>query len=270
MSNEKEKNISEKTEVQLFTRAQFDEPNNFTELLSASKVLVSSKILPKEIDTPEKAAVVILTGRELGLRMMASMRSVYIVNGKPSLSAQMMLSLAYTTKELENIEIKETGKGEGASCTVNVKRKGKNPYSYTFSVAMAKTMGKYANEWLKQPENMCKQRAISGNLRVTFPDAILGMYTPEEIESIPVDVPTETPQVEMPRAKESQQIEEQQQPEQEQIIDDSMASNQEEEKQKVGIVCGGCGKLVSESARKYSLDKFKKVMCYDCQKKVGK
>ena len=190
--------MTQTKDVALFTREQFDEPKNFMELLDACKVLVASKILPKEIDTPEKAAVVILTGRELGLRMMASTRSVYVVNGKPSLSAQMMLSLAYATKELEDIDIQETGKGEAASCTVTVKRKGKTPYVYTFTVDMAKKMGKYANEWIKQPENMAKQRALSGNLRVTFPDAILGMYTTEEIDTIEIE-PVK-PVVEMPRA----------------------------------------------------------------------
>ena len=169
------------------TREPFAEPVNFTELLDSCKILVASGLLPKEINTPEKAAVVVLTGRELGLRMMASTRSVYVVNGKPSLSAQMMLSLAYGTKELEDIDIQETGDGEKSACTVIVKRKNKKAYSYSFSVDMAKQMGKYANEWLKQPKNMCKQRAISGNLRVTFPDAILGMYTPEEIETVEVE-----------------------------------------------------------------------------------
>ena len=153
-------------------------------MIAACDMLVKSGILPKEITTKEKAAVVALTGRELGLQLMASMRGIYIVNNKPSLSAQMMLALAFNTGELENYTITENGKGEAASCTVVVKRRGKNPYSYTFSVEMIKKMGKYANEWIKQPENMCKQRAISGNLRVTFPDAILGMYTPEEASSI--------------------------------------------------------------------------------------
>lgn len=162
----------------------FDEPRNFTELMAACDILVASKILPKEIDTKEKAAVVILTGRELGLRMMASTRTIYVVNQKPALSAQVMLALAHKTGELENYELQETGSGESAKCTMTVKRKGKKPYTCSFSVEEAKKMQKYANEWMKQPETMCRSRAISKNLRVTFPDAILGLYTPEETEYI--------------------------------------------------------------------------------------
>ncbi len=168
----------------LAKRSPFKEPTDFPELLVACDILVKSKILPKEIDTKEKAAVVALTGRELGLQLMASMRGIYIVNNKPSLSAQMMLALAFNTGELEDYQINESGRGEAAVCEVIVKRKGKAPYSYTFNIDMIKKMRKYDNEWLKQPENMCKQRALSGNLRVTFPDAILGMYTPEEAASI--------------------------------------------------------------------------------------
>lgn len=194
------KEIALKDNKPLFTREQFEEPKNFAELLAACEILVQSKILPKEIDTKEKCAVVIMTGRELGLRMMAATRAIYVVNGKPALSAQMMLALAYNTKEVEDVEIKEVGRGEEASCTVVVKRRGKKPYSYFFSVDMAKKLGRYANEWLKQPENMAKQRAISGNLRVTFPDAILGMYTPEEILSIE-DAPARAEEERMPKAK---------------------------------------------------------------------
>lgn len=194
--------MENKKEVAMFTREQFIEPKNFTELLEASKILVSSKILPKEIDTPEKCAVVILTGRELGLRMMAATRGIYIVNGKSALSSQMMMALALQTGEVEDYAITESGKGETASCSVRLKRKGMSEYTYSFSVDMAKKMQKYQNEWLKQPENMCKQRAIAGNLRVTFPDAILGMYTPEEIESVvTVETFVGKPHVDMPREK---------------------------------------------------------------------
>lgn len=191
------KEVVVRDEKTLLTRVQFDEPKNFGELLTACKVLVASKILPKELDTEEKCAVVILTGRELGLRMMASTRGIYVVNQKPALSAQMMLALAQSTGELEDYLFTETGSGDTAKCTMKVKRTGRTPYTYTFSVEMAKKLGKYANEWLKQPENMCKQRAISGNLRVTFPDAILGMYTPEEIKEIDV-VPSAEP-IAMPK-----------------------------------------------------------------------
>src|SRR3990167_3914892 len=183
----KENNEVVKQEVFQKQIKQFDEPTNLGELLNFCKVLISSKIMPKEVDTPEKAAVIILTGRELNLPSMAALRSIYVVNGKPALSAQMMLAKAYSTGELENIKIVESGKGESASCSVTIRRKGRSEYTYTFTVEMAKQMQKYANEWLKQPANMCKQLAISGNLRVTFPDAILGMYTPEEIESIVVE-----------------------------------------------------------------------------------
>lgn len=196
------KAVAVREDKALFTREAFDEPRNFQELLSACKILVASKILPKEIDTEEKAAVVILTGRELGLRMMASTRGIYVVNQKPALSAQMMLALAYNTKEVENLEVIDSGKAETASCSVTVKRKGKKPYVCSFSVDEAKKLGKYANEWLKQPETMCRSRAISKNLRVTFPDAILGMYTPEEVYSITTEQEDAKPASdEMPKSK---------------------------------------------------------------------
>ena len=50
----------------------------------------------------------------------------------------------------------------------------------------AKEMGISAKDnWIKQPENMMRWRAVSEAARFVFPDAIMNLYTPDEIEEAP-------------------------------------------------------------------------------------
>ena len=41
---------------------------------------------------PEEAAFLLMTGRELGLSPMQSLRGIYVVSGKPVLSADLMVA----------------------------------------------------------------------------------------------------------------------------------------------------------------------------------
>lgn len=167
------------------------------QLKERAKLLVDSGFLPKAVNTPEKAMTIMLTGRELGLGFMESLRSINVIDGKPSMSAQLMVALCQRTGELEDLIINEETKDQ---CTVTVKRKGKTPYSYTFSMADAKALGladavrvdertqktyTYTKDnWKKQPKVMLKWRAVAGALRVPFADAICGLYIEDEAEDI--------------------------------------------------------------------------------------
>jgi hypothetical protein len=107
-----------------------------------------------------------------------------VIQGKPTLSVQLMLALCQRTNELEDIKIEEPA----GKCQVTVKRKGVSPHSYTFSMDDAAALGlKGKDNWVKQPKTMLRWRAISGNLRISFADAICGMYTPDEAEDVLVE-----------------------------------------------------------------------------------
>lgn len=175
----------------------FFEPKTFEELKARADVLVKSGILPQTIKTAEAFIAVVTTGRELGLSMMESTRSIYIVQGTPSLRPQTMLALIYKSKACKSVNIVE----KQGSCSVTMCRKGGEPYTVTFGNTEALAMqlaGK--DNYKKQAAVMYKWRAISACARIVFPDVILGLYTPEEIqpevEIVNADTPDE--RVEIP------------------------------------------------------------------------
>ena len=60
-------------------------PSNLAELDSLSDKLAKSALIPEALrNKPADVAVVLMTGAELGLGPMLSLRSIYVVKGKPS------------------------------------------------------------------------------------------------------------------------------------------------------------------------------------------
>lgn len=147
--------------------------NEWQMIREQADVLVKTGFLPKSITSPEQAMAIILTGRELGIGPMAALQGIDVIQGKPSVSPQLMLAMANGTGQVEDIKV-ETG-NDGA--TVTIKRKGRSPYTTTFGPKEARAMALDGKDnYKKQAPVMYQWRAIGANLRVTFPDVIKGMY----------------------------------------------------------------------------------------------
>lgn len=158
--------------------AQHDPMAEWQVIREQASVLLSSGFLPASIKSPEAAMAIILTGRELGIGPMAALNSINIIQGKPTLSPQLMLAMANGTGQVEDVKI-DTGT-DGA--IVTVKRRGRSPYTTTFGPKEAKAMGLDGKDnYKKQAATMYQWRAVAANLRITFPDVIMGMYTPDEM-----------------------------------------------------------------------------------------
>jgi hypothetical protein len=149
--------------------------------------LVRSGLLPSAINTPEKAIVIMMQGRELGIGPMQALNGINVIAGKATISPQLMLALIENSGKLEDIAIETSP----TSSTVTMKRIGRTPHSETFSIEDARAMGiAQKDNYKKQPATMLKWRAVAACSRVVFPDVICGMYTHEEINPDFVDVET--------------------------------------------------------------------------------
>src|SRR5512141_675156 len=73
-----------------------------------ANTLLKSGFLPGAFKTPEQVIAVMLKGQELGIPAMEALNSINVVNGKPTVSPQLMLALARRSKELEDLKIERT------------------------------------------------------------------------------------------------------------------------------------------------------------------
>ena len=152
---------------------------DWSTILDISDVLVKSGFLPHAIKTREAAAALILKGRELDIPPMQAFSHIYIIQGKPSCSSELMLALLargrVTWNWLED--------GTDGQAVIEFCRHGFQPVLGKYSrkeAEAAKLTGK--DSWKAYEANMLRARAISNGARMIGPDLLAGMsYTPEEM-----------------------------------------------------------------------------------------
>ena len=146
--------------------------------MKVCETLVKSEFLPKNIDTPQKAAAIALKGNELGIPLMHSFSHIHIIKRTPACSAELQLGLlrrgGVTWEFAENTD---------ETATIIFSRPGFQPYTSSFTMEEASRAGLTSNPtWKQYPKAMLRARAISAGARVIGPDLIGGMsYTPEEL-----------------------------------------------------------------------------------------
>ncbi len=135
---------------------------------------------------PHAILACVLTGRELGMGAMESLREVYVVDGRPTLSAKSMLRLVRERGHSVTGEVRD-----GVATVTGRRRDTGDEMTVTFSLAEAERImqkGKPLTDkdnWRNYPDDMLWARAVSRLCRRLFPD-VLGpaSYSREEIEDL--------------------------------------------------------------------------------------
>lgn len=164
-----------------------------------AKVLCASGLIPKGLDRPEKVFVALQWGHELGLSPMVAVNNVAVINGKPTLSADIMSAVVKRSPEYGGIKWIEMSDTKAECEITRILPNGeKETITSSFTIEDAKKAGLAGRDvWQKYPRRMLKHRCLSYGLKDMFPDLLAGLYDPEEMESI--EKPTErniTPQPE--------------------------------------------------------------------------
>jgi hypothetical protein len=140
--------------------------------------LLKSGFLPDSYKTSEQVMAVLLKSQELNVPAMEGLYSIDIIGKRPALRPQLMLALVRRSGELQDIVIDR----QSDYVEVTVIRKGQSPFKSRFGDVEAIKMKLIDKDnYIKQKFTMYQWRAISANFRITFPDVIAGMYTPEEL-----------------------------------------------------------------------------------------
>lgn len=125
-----------------------------------------------------EAMVKILAGRELGIGPFAAMTNVYMVKGRPSMSANMLAAKVKSSGKYNYRIVEHTDQ----ICKLAWFENGQKIGESSFSLADAKRAGTQNLD--RFPQNMLFARALSNGVRFHCPDIFFGisMYVPGEIE----------------------------------------------------------------------------------------
>jgi hypothetical protein len=154
------------------------EPKDWTEARSLAQIAVASRYFA--VKSPEEALVILMTGRELGLSAMQSLRGIYVVQGRPVLSADLMVAAVVSSPRCEYWQPIES---TAERCTIETKRRGAPaPVRKTWAAEDAKRAGLTGKDiWKSYPAQMLRHRCAADLAREVYPDLLMGVYVPGEI-----------------------------------------------------------------------------------------
>lgn len=168
------------------------EPADVSQAVKLAQILVASRLLPRAIATPEAAFAVIMSGRELGLTAMQSLRSIHIIEGKPTMSADLMVALVKRSPVCRYFRLAESTAERAVYETQ--RRDDPEPTRLAFTMSEARDAGVAGKDnWRKFPAAMLRARAASALVRAVYPDVLLGVYDSDsgELEdAAPAPAPT--------------------------------------------------------------------------------
>ncbi|MFH8804106.1 hypothetical protein ACH4F6_31710 [Streptomyces sp. NPDC017936] len=145
--------------------------------------LAATSFVPQSLrGKPGDIAAAILAGSELGLKPMATLKSIDVIQGTPALRAHAMRAIVQQQgHDIELVESTDT------RCVMRGRRKGSEAWQEVeWTIDRARLMGLLGkDQWKKNPKGMLVARATGELSRLIASDALHGMaYVSEELEGI--------------------------------------------------------------------------------------
>ena len=158
--------------------AEWDSLKRTASGLAQARGFVPNHFLTDPASAPWKILAALMYGRELGIGPMTALQGITVIDGKPSMSAQLIGALIRRAGHKITAESTEQG------ATVTITRTDGTEHRGTFTMADAQRAGlvRPNSGWTKYPKDMCYARAMTQAARHGAQDVLAGVvYTPEEL-----------------------------------------------------------------------------------------
>jgi hypothetical protein len=148
-----------------------------------AEALAGARLLPQEYqNNPSSVLWAMEYGRALGLDVVTTITTIHVIKGKPTQSADLMLSRAREAGHRVRI------KSDRERCVISIVRhddpEDENVVEWTLADARTANLfpGKPDSNWAKYPRAMLRARAIAECVRIACPEVLHGaIYTAEEL-----------------------------------------------------------------------------------------
>lgn len=208
------------------------------------------------------------------LKLNPFLREVHFI--KYDIKSKMAIVVGY---EVYLKRAERTGKLNGWTAGINTaenyawvkiyRKDWKEPFEWTVNLT---EFNKKQSTWNQMPSFMGRKVAIAQGFRLCFPDELGGLpYTEEEHQVYDIESKEVTgkPEVKMPQEltpPATLQEETKSETPKTEIIKPEISVIPEPPI----ITCQGCAQIISEAENKYSLSKFNKKLCRECQREESK
>ncbi len=160
-----------------------DKNLSFDEFKDLAKIMAASSFF-KDAEEGPKAFAKMLVGRDLGIPITRALCDIQMIQGKPTVSANLIAGLIKRSGKYRYKILKHTNDVCEIECFERVDDIWESLGLSTFSMADGIQAGITGNPvWKKFPRNMLFSRAISNAAKQHFGDIFLGsVYTPDELD----------------------------------------------------------------------------------------
>lgn len=159
----------------------------------------AQSLLPQAYrDNPANVLIAIGLGKAIGITPAQALYEIYVVNGRPSPSANLLGALVRRAGHKLRIE----GDTQRATATLIRHDDPDHPFSATWTIEQAKAAGLTGKDtWKSYPAAMLRARAISEVVRMGASEAVMGMeYSAEEMRDITATTEVAAPTLDTIRA----------------------------------------------------------------------
>lgn len=173
-------------------------PRTFVEVELMCKALAGAGLIPAAYrEKPADMMLVVMSGAELGLPPMASLRLYHVIEGVPRLGAEGVRAIIIQSPDCEYFEFAESSPERAVWIG---KKVGRPEKSITWTMERARKAGLASKaNWTKSPEDMLNARASMQLGRLIWPHIVAGLISREEAMDGPIDVEwTEAPKFSAP------------------------------------------------------------------------
>lgn len=163
---------------------------SFADAMRMAKVLSTAPMVPQNYrGEPGNCLIAIDMAQRMNMPPMMIMQNLYIVNGNPGWSGQACIALINASGRFTPLKFKETQDGDDFSCVAYATEiaTGETVYGTVVDKKMAKDCGwldKSGSYWKKMPMQMARYRSAAFFARTYCPQALMGLYTSDELYDI--------------------------------------------------------------------------------------
>lgn len=159
-------------------------PTTMAEAEQLAQRLAQSALLPDGLrGKPADVLITLITGHELGLSPMQSVRGLHVVKGRAVMSADLAVGLVKRNSACRHFRLVSS---DDKAATYETLREGEpEPTRMTFTIDQARQAGLVADNWKRFPSAMLRARCSLALARAVYPDVLQGVYDPDEVGAAP-------------------------------------------------------------------------------------
>ncbi len=159
-------------------------PTSMAEAMEIAKLMAAGNFVPKHLrGAPGDCLAVVMQAARWGMDPFAVGNKTYFVNDRMAYEAQLVNAVVNSSNVLDGrLKVEWSGEGNSLKCLVSGRIKG-DPDIKTREVKLANIKTRNSPLWQSDPEQQIAYFATRAWARLHAPEVLLGVYTPDEIES---------------------------------------------------------------------------------------